>query len=262
MRTKILVLAASMFVVTSAASAAQPARTDRCAKDWNKVRRMHSVTNKLTYWRSVAAHCTGDGQYYARLANLYMLKKQYPQAQHVLDTALRAHISHQNKVLNTLGELAWAQHHIHRAREIFLKVTREYPAWYGGYQALGALDMSLHRYRNAVFYLNAANHRKPHGLAYGFLAEAYHDLGQDGKAIAAMGRAYVLMPSVASQPDIVLAVAGSFARLKRYRHARRILQILKTKDSEAASDPRYAKLMARVNQRLKSATKSGGAAVH
>lgn len=262
MRTKILVLAASMLMVTPAASAAKPHRIDRCEKDWNKVRRIHSVTNKLAYWRSVSAHCTGDGEYYSRLANLYMLKKNYPQAQKVLDMALATHLSHRNEVLNTLGELAWAQHHIHRARAIFLKVTREYPQWYGGYQALGALDMSLHRYRNAIFYLNAANHQKPHGLAYGFLAEAYHNLGMDGKAIAAMGRAYVLMPSIASQPNIVLAVAGSFARLGRYRHARRLLQILKTKNPEAESNPRYAKLMALVNQHLKPATKAGGIAVH
>lgn len=215
------------------------------------------LKSRLKQWQVLEPKCGGSGLYEFRLANLQIRAHAYKAAHITIRKGLRLHTPYRKMLLIALSDLADLQGNMAENKKLVEKIMEEYPNWFAGYQARGALGIEQGRYAEAIPYFKKAVSRNPKAwFSYGSLAIAYQRLGKNKEAISAIDKAFSIdQYDVGGQRDMMLAATRSYLSIGRPDIAHGVLLILMKYNPSEQRDPEAVKLMKYVKQALQNQKK-------
>ena len=139
------------------------------------------------------------------------------------------------------------------AERLSLKVIEDYPEWYGGYEQMGGIRFLQDNFEDAIKYPKMSVERGETALAYRNLVVAYHNIRNPTLSIESMKRAYELDEKLFGDKNMMLAVAVSYAQLKKFELARNSLAVLRQHRPDITENNDFNQVAAYIKKKINKA---------
>lgn len=217
-------------------SMAGSANKDLCDDEWNGMQDL-SPADRVNHWASMGPKCGKSGLYEVRLARLNTIVGRYEDARRVVDTGLALHSPYEKELLSAGAEADTGLRKLDSALRTYMQLIADYPDYYDGYGGVGSVKLLQHQFPEAVKYLNEAAKRGKPLYIFRDLVIAYHQMGENQRAIDAMGEGYKVDKAIAKDVEAMNAAARSYVFLGKYHQADGTLKMLVRANPQAANDP-------------------------